>query len=467
METSRKETCGTSACTIEATVVTGFENMAKDEVIEKLGGSTVTHTGRGSIRIELSVVDVTKVLDLRSVENLYVVIKEIKDFKFGDNLEEALKRFEHLIPEADWETGLKVWSKFIPFENKVSHLPREGWGKEQPEVEQSNSLLELEVTPPDLSEKGILNNLKEEDKEETESATEIVDKGLKRPHDEVNNAEPAAKKKKVPMRPGIPAFRVTCHRSGGKHVFQSPQAAAHFGGAVQDYFGWNVDLKNFDIEVVLTVFESKVYISLGLTKISQAKRDIMHFGPTTLKPTIAYGMLRFCEVKPGDVVCDPMCGGGSIPIEAGLSYCKSMVICGDIHEKAWNRTKENIEAINQRRKDEELKPLLTDVLPWDVTNLPLRDETIDVFISDLPFGKRSGSKMNNWHLYPKALTEMARCCKKDTGRACLLTQDKKCITKAINGLRKLWRKGPTLGINIGGLAAGVFLLYRTAEPVES
>ena len=40
---------------------------------------------------------------------------------------------------------------------------------------------------------------------------------------------------------------------------------------------------------------------------------------------------------------------------------------------------------------------------------------------------RSGSKVQNWKLYPKVLGELARVCKQNTGRACLLTQDKKCI----------------------------------------
>ena len=30
-------------------------------------------------------------------------------------------------------------------------------------------------------------------------------------------------------------------------------------------------------------------------------------------------------------------------------------------------------------------------------------------------------------------------------------------------MESLWRRGPTLGINIGGLAAGVFLLHRTTR----
>ena len=42
---------------------------------------------------------------------------------------------------------------------------------------------------------------------------------------------------------------------------------------------------------------------------------------------------------------------------------------------------------------------------------------------------RSGSKVRNWHLYPMILKELARVSQIGTGRACLLTQDKKCIIK--------------------------------------
>ena len=31
--------------------------------------------------------------------------------------------------------------------------------------------------------------------------------------------------------------------------------------------------------------------------------------------TICAGLLRYANIKPGEIVVDPMCGGGSIPIE--------------------------------------------------------------------------------------------------------------------------------------------------------
>ena len=52
-------------------------------------------------------------------------------------------------------------------------------------------------------------------------------------------------------------------------------------------------------------------------------------------------------------------------------------------------------------------------------------------ISSLDCSCRSGSKVNNWTLYPNALMEMARVVRPVTGRVCLLTQDKKCMIQVV------------------------------------
>jgi 23S rRNA G2445 N2-methylase RlmL len=58
-----------------------------------------------------------------------------------------------------------------------------------------------------------------------------------------------------------------------------------------------------------------MYYGIALTKESKHHRNINFFGPTTLRATICYNMLRLAQPKAGDVIIDPMCGGGSIPIE--------------------------------------------------------------------------------------------------------------------------------------------------------
>ncbi len=47
------------------------------------------------------------------------------------------------------------------------------------------------------------------------------------------------------------------------------------------------------LQVVLTIEDDHVHVSIALTKESQHRRHITHFGPTVLKPTIAYNMLRY------------------------------------------------------------------------------------------------------------------------------------------------------------------------------
>ena len=99
----------------------------------------------------------------------------------------------------------------------------------------------------------------------------------------------------------LPRFRVTCTRTGKNHSFSSPEAAAKFGGGINDWFGWRVDLSNADIEVLLNIVENHVVIGVSLTKESRGKRNIVHFGPTTLKSSIAYCMLKLADIQPGKI----------------------------------------------------------------------------------------------------------------------------------------------------------------------
>lgn len=49
----------------------------------------------------------------------------------------------------------------------------------------------------------------------------------------------------------------------------------------------------------------------------------------------------------------------------------------------------------------------------------------------LLFSDRMGSRKKNWDLYPSCLREMARVCRPGSGKAVLLTQDKKCFSKVM------------------------------------
>ena len=75
---------------------------------------------------------------------------------------------------------------------------------------------------------------------------------------------------------------------------------------------------------------------------------------------------------------------------------------------------------------------------------------------------RSGSRLANWELYPKALREMARVCRSHTARAVLLTHDHKALSKALQ--RDIfWKRVKTLWVNVGGLEAALYILHRSSR----
>jgi len=274
------------------------------------------------------------------------------------------------------------------------------------------------------------------------------------------DGEDIAKKPKL----DAPSFRCTCYRSGKTQKFKSVEGAIAVGGRIQDLFNWNVKMKDYDMEVVINCDVDQVYVGVALNNSSLFNRTITHLGLTSLRPTISAGLVRLAKVLPGDVVLDPMCGGGSIPIEGSLVHKHGFYLGGDNHDLAAARTRDNIKdlkAKNQLTQDSNV-----DCMQWSALHPCLRDNCVDVVISDLPFGKRSGSKANNVVLYPEALIALARIVRPTTGRAVLLTQDKNSMFKTIPKVAKYWKVNRYLGANIGGLTALIFLLKRTgASPL--
>jgi len=87
-------------------------------------------------------------------------------------------------------------------------------------------------------------------------------------------------------------FRVTCTRSGTNHCVSSMDVAKYLGSGIAVMFDWKVKLVDPDIEVLASITDDDCVISIALTQDSRHIRNITHFGPTTLRSTIAYGLVR-------------------------------------------------------------------------------------------------------------------------------------------------------------------------------
>ena len=107
-----------------------------------------------------------------------------------------------------------------------------------------------------------------------------------------------------------------------------------------------------------------------------------------------------------------------------------------------------------------------DLLQLDVTSLPFRHDSIDVIVSDLPFGRRHGSKKVNSTLYPALLRDMGRVARVGSARAVLLTQDFKSMNLAYDKGRKFWFQKLCSFVKIGNLNCYIYLFLRNDTQFE-
>nr|XP_020463498.1 THUMP domain-containing protein 3 [Monopterus albus] len=429
--------------TIGATVPTGFEHTAAEEVKEKIGVDARISKDRGRIYFPITSDKLFQVHLLRSVDNLFVVVEEYDHFHFKESKEETLMELQQLASKLPWTNALEVWKLNTALKKKKSHRKGGNGVKLKPTSEASDAAVadtERQELPQAMA--STEGQMEVESTPDTETCAQDLE-------------ESAAMAKLI-------KFRVTCSRAGDKHSFSSNEAARDFGGAVQEFFQWKADMTKFDIEVLLNIHNEEMVIGIALTEESLHRRNISHFGPTTLRSTLCYGMLRLCKPQASDIILDPMCGTGAIPLEGAIEFNSSFYIAGDNNDMAVNRTVNNICHIQKRRADKgSASGLPIDTVRWDLCNLPIKTSSVDIIITDMPFGKRIGSKKRNWDLYPSCLREMARVSRPGSGKAVLLTQDKKCFAKAISRVGGLWSRLQTVWVNVGGLHAAVYLLKRT------
>jgi len=244
------------------------------------------------------------------------------------------------------------------------------------------------------------------------------------------------------------------------------QAAGNLGFGIGNRFTkWKVDLKNYELEFVLHIHQDTAVIGLCLAQeLSNRNRAPPLFDVVTaLRPSTAYLLCQYADIRPYMTVCDPMCGIGTIPIEGSLSHPNVKFIGGDIFMESIQQARENWRfSVSTAPTGTVLQK--TDFFVWDASKLPLADKSVDVFICDLPFGMRHGTYRQTRKLMPKFMAEVHRSLT-DDGKAILLTIESKQIRKNLNqmdGFPQLYEHSST-AVSIGGYIACLFDIRKVAK----
>jgi tRNA G10 N-methylase Trm11 len=118
--------------------------------------------------------------------------------------------------------------------------------------------------------------------------------------------------------------------------------------------------------------------------------------PGSLKPSVAYSLLKLAELKKTDIFLDPMAGSGIIAIKAAPFVAKT--IAGDIDRNRIEIAKKNSQNIIKFHV-------------WDARDTKLPDSSVDKIVCNLPFDKQV--KLNTEEFFSSFIEEMHRISKKD------------------------------------------------------
>ncbi len=204
-------------------------------------------------------------------------------------------------------------------------------------------------------------------------------------------------------------FAVRVERAG-EHEYTSLDVARIAGDAVieavRGRYGVRppVDLDYPSVIIAVDVIFDEVFVGVELGgDLSWHRRGYrVYEHPAALKPTLAYAMIYISGMADGDTLLDPMCGGGTIPIEAAYIFETSRLICMDFNPRHVEGAMMNAIAANVLPR---LKFVVGDARK--LTSYFQRGQ-VDVIVSNPPYGIRLGNPRQVHELYKRFLLEVAK-----------------------------------------------------------
>lgn len=211
--------------------------------------------------------------------------------------------------------------------------------------------------------------------------------------------------------------------------------------------GWYLAKSNAALDVWAEVHGDDGYISIKLSKNDMAQRPYKQAHiPASLKPTIAYSMVRLSRPHPTDIFLDAMCGAGTILLERAYMGRYGSLIGGDISIEALDATLTNFGRKHQPRQ----------FFHWDARSLPLQPNTVDKIVCNLPFGETIGNVPQLTNLYRRSLREYERVLK-PRGRMVLLTSQRELFDQELKQRRSL-KVTERLTVDVRGMRAWIYVI---------
>ncbi|NXP00349.1 THUM2 protein, partial [Certhia brachydactyla] len=401
----------------------GLEPFLAREVRARLGATEVDCvSGKVFFRAVAGPGELRK---LRSGERLFLLLKKHSPLPVSGNRGKMLHEIKSLVIEEPkyWLDIISVWRKLHGYEGKTDDVSQENAlslkRQSEEETNTASKRQKMEQVRAIVSEKCEVESgetcvvpkrtSSQEHWIETKISSEFPSKG---------SGENPTVNEKLSF-----SFRVSCRCSGAiSKILTSQEIGRAIGITLVKQCGWRADLRHPDLEIFVHLNDIHSVVGIPLFRLPLANRE--YIKTAGLRSTVAWAMASLAEIRAGALVLDPMCGLGTILLEAAKEWPEACYWGADISDSQLEGADDNIKTAGLMDKIELLKV--------SGKALPLPTESFDSVISDIPFGKKFKTT-NDAQLLPDILQEMERVLRVGGTLVLLLSQE---LHRRVDGLTR-------------------------------
>ncbi|XP_025116695.3 THUMP domain-containing protein 2 isoform X2 [Bubalus bubalis] len=330
----------------------GLEPFLMREVRERLAATQVEYISGKVFFTTCS--DLNMLKQLKSAERLFLLIKKQLPFPVSSvskgKIFNELQRLINDDPES-WMNAISIWKNLLELDAKKEKLSHKNANPLKRKVGEDDitakklkteQIQELQETKECQLEKQIEEKILEQGNFITE------EEKFQELQNDVTEAVDTRNQTNL-------TFRVSCRCSGAiSKTLTAQEVGRVIGIALMKQFGWKADLRNPNLEIFIHL--SDIYSVLGIPVFRVPLACRAYIKTAGLRSTIAWAMASLAEIK--DVY----------------------YMGADVSDSQLSGAYDNLKAAGLKDKIELLKV--------SVIELPLPSESVDIIISDIPFGKK-------------------------------------------------------------------------------
>ncbi|XP_044516571.1 THUMP domain-containing protein 2 [Gracilinanus agilis] len=352
----------------------GLEPFLMQEVRARLAATEVEYIS-GKVFFTTSA-GLTMLKQLKSAERLFLLLKRQPPLIISSGRKgKIFYEIQRLVTEDPmcWVHAISIWRSLLDLEEKlppeVSKPHKRAAGENENTITKKLKIEQTRVMLGDME-----CQLEKQKNDKPQEHEDLMTEKKNSQEESENDGE-----KEVECHQGQFTFRVSCRCSGTiAKTFTTEEVGRVIGIALIKQFGWKADLRNPKLEIFIHLNDIYSVVGIPVFRLPLASRAYIKVAG--LRATIAWTMASLAEINVGAVVLDPMCGLGTILLEAAKEWPNAYYLGADVSDSQLSGAYDNLKSAGLVDKIELLK--------FSVTELPLLSKSVDVIISDVPFGKK-------------------------------------------------------------------------------